>query len=127
MPLDVDDVFSTADIIDSQLESSDKQHVGRVTDVEAEWREDGTLVLCNLVMGPQALAGRVARPLRSLAQRILHDRFEHAIPLSDVEKFGPTLRLRRKATAYPIGRSERWIGAHILRWIPGSGYSGSEQ
>jgi hypothetical protein len=86
--MSTDDIFSIADIIDSQLESSDKQDVGRVADIEAEWREDGTLVLCNLVTGPQALAGRVARPLRSLAQRLLHDHFEHTIPLSDVEKFG---------------------------------------
>ncbi|GCF10301.1 hypothetical protein [Dictyobacter arantiisoli] len=117
-----DDIFSIADIIDSQLESSDRQNVGRVADIEAEWREDGTLVLCHLVTGPQALSGRIARPLRSLAQRLLHDRFEYSIPLSDVEKFGPTLRLRRKARDYPVGRSERWIAEHILRWIPGSGY-----
>lgn len=120
--MSTDDFFSIADIIDSQLESSDKQDVGRVADIEAEWREDGTLVLCNLVTGPQALAGRVAKPLRSLAQRLLRGHFEHVIPLSDVEKFGPTLHLRRKASEYPVGRSERWIAGHTLRWIPGSGH-----
>jgi len=115
------DIFSLADIIDAQLESSDQQDVGRVADVEAEWCEDGTLVLCCLVTGPQALAGRVARPLRSLLQHLLHNHFEHMIPLNDVETFGPTLHLHGKAHDYPVGRSERWIATHILRWIPGSG------
>ena len=118
-----DDIFSIADIIDSQLESSDKKNLGRVADVEAEWHEDGRLVLTNLVTGPQALAGRVAPPLRSLLQLLLGDRFEQRIALSEIEEFGPTLRLRGPAGDYRVGQSERWIVSHILRWIPGSGYS----
>lgn len=117
-----DHIFSIRDIIDSQLETSDGVEIGRVADIEVELHEDGRLVLINLVTGPQALAGRVATPLRPLLARILRDRCEHRIPLSDVETFGPTLRLRGKATQYPVGQSERWIAAHILRWIPGSGY-----
>jgi hypothetical protein len=118
-----DDLFSIADIIDSQLETRDKKNIGRVADIEAVWCEDGTLILTDLVTGPQALAGRVARPLRTLFQRLLRDRFEQRIPLKEVEKFGPTLRLHKKAIDYPVGQSERWIADHILRWIPGSGHS----
>jgi hypothetical protein len=117
------DILSIADIIDSQLETSDKKNIGRVADVETEWREDGTLVLTNLVTGPQALSGRVATPLRSFFQRLLRDRFEHRIALDEIEAFGPTLHLRGKATDYPVGQSEHWIADHILRWIPGSGHS----
>ncbi|GLV56814.1 hypothetical protein KDH_36530 [Dictyobacter sp. S3.2.2.5] len=116
-----DDIFSSADIMDSQLVTKDKKNIGRVADVEAEWREDGTLVLTNMVIGPQALAGRVATPLRVLMQRLLHDRFERRIPLREVEAFGPTLRLCRNEIDYHVGRSEHWIAAHIIRWIPGSG------
>ncbi len=118
-----DDIFSIADILDSQLTTSDKRNIGRVADIEAEWCEDGSLVLTNLITGPQALAGRVVIPLRSLFQSLLRDRFEHRIPLEEVEEFGPTLLLRGKAMDYPVGQSDRWIADHILRWIPGSGHS----
>ena len=106
-----DDIFSIADIIDSQLETRDKKNIGRVADIEAVWGEDGTLILTDLVTGPQALF-----------QRLLRDRFEQRIPLKEVEEFGPTLRLHKKATDYSVGQSERWIADHILRWIPGSGH-----
>jgi hypothetical protein len=121
MPKDGDDIFSIRDIIDSQLETSDKYRIGRVSDIEAEWRGEN-LYLTSLLSGPQALAGRVGSPLRSLARSLFRDRFDHAIPISDVERFGPTLRLRRKAAEYPVGQSDRWIADHLLRWIPGSGH-----
>lgn len=117
-----DQTFSIADIIDNQLETSDGIEIGRVADIEAEWRDDGQLVLTNLVTGPQALAGRVSSRLRPIFRFFLRDRFEHSIPLKEVERFGPTLHLRGKEVDYPVGQSERWIAEHILRWIPGSGY-----
>lgn len=88
-----DDLFTIADVLDSQLITRDGKEIGRVADVEAQWDDAGDLVLTVLVTGPQALAGRVLRPLRSLLQRWLHDRFERKIPLREVEEFGPTLRL----------------------------------
>ncbi len=118
-----DRTFSVADILDNQLETSDKIEIGRVADIEAEWRADGQLVLTNLVTGPQALAGRVSSPLRPIFRFFLRDRFEQRIPIEEVEGYGPTLHLRGKAAEYPVGQSERWISDHILRWIPGSGHS----
>jgi hypothetical protein len=117
-----DDIFSIADILDSQLEANDKKNIGRVADIEVVWREDGALVLTELTTGPQALAGRVARPLRALFQLLFRNRFENSIPLSEVEEFGPTLHLHKKAADYPVGQSDRWLADHILRWIPGSGH-----
>ncbi len=114
--------LSIADIIDNQLETSDKIEIGRVADIEAEWREDGSLVLINVVTGPQALARRVASRLEPFFKFLFRDRFEHRISLDEIEEFGPTLRLRNKATSYKVGQSDRWIAEHILRWIPGSGY-----
>lgn len=122
MPEREDQLFSVRDIIDSQLESSDVIEIGRVADLEVVWREDGSLATTHLLTGPQALAGRVARPLRSLFQRLLRERFEHRIAMEEVEEFGPTLRLRGKALDYPVGQSEHWVAEHILRWIPGSGH-----
>ena len=114
---------SVADILDNQLETSDKVEIGRVADIEVEWSDDGQLVLTNLVTGPQALAGRVSSRLRPIFSLFIRDRFEHRIAIKEVENFGPTLHLRGRAADYPVGQSERWIADHILRWIPGSGHS----
>ena len=108
-------------IMDEQLETSDEHKIGRVADIEAEWREDGKLILTNLVSGPQALASRVASRLRPVARFIFRDHFERCLPLTEVENFGPTLHLRGKAKDYTVGQSERWLVDHILRWIPGNG------
>ena len=35
----------------------------------------------------------------------------------------PNAFLRGKAADYPVGKSERWIADHLLRWIPGSGHA----
>jgi hypothetical protein len=117
-----DDIFSIRDIIDSQLETCDGVRIGRVADIEIEQHADGTLHLSALLIGPQALAARLSPKLRSLARWLFRDRFDHRITLDDVESFGPTLRLRRRAEDYPIGQSERWIAKYLLRWLPGSGY-----
>jgi hypothetical protein len=117
-----DDIFSIRDIIDSQLETSDDVEIGRVADIEAEYREDGSLTITALISGPQALIARVSPLLAPLARWLFQGRFECRIPISDVERFGPTLRLRGRAEDYPVGRSEQWIAKYLLRWIPGSGY-----
>lgn len=116
-----DNIFSIRDIIDSQLETSDGIEIGRVADIRAELRADGKLVLISLASGPQALAGRVGAPLKSILRFFLRDHFEHEIPITEVKSFGPTLHLRRNAANYAIGQSEKWLVEHILRWIPGNG------
>lgn len=113
------------DFLDSQLESADHIEIGRVAGMEAEWREDGKLFLVALLTGPQTLAGRVARPLRTLFRWILHDHFDHAIPMSDLAKVELVLHLRGNAVNYPTGSIERWLTDYVLRWIPGSGYKKS--
>ena len=110
------------DILDGQLESADRRKLGRVADVEAEWRPDGTLVLKDLLIGPQALAGRVSSHLRPIARALLRDRFEHRIPVGAIKEIGPTVRLLGPAAHYDVGHAEEWIVDHILRFIPGSGH-----
>jgi hypothetical protein len=117
-----DDQLAIRDILDSQLQTSDERNIGRVADIVGIWHPDGSYELTHLVTGPEALAGRVAFSLRTLFERLLHNRFEEQIPLSEVEEFGPTVRLRGRADDYRTGASERWIAQHILRWFPGSGY-----
>lgn len=109
------------DILDSQLATLDGRKVGRAVDLEAEWRDDGRLVLRRLVLGPEAHAGRISGLVGRVTHRVLGGRFEHAVELSEVEEVGPTLRLARRASEYDLGDADRWIMDHILRWIPGSG------
>lgn len=61
-------LFVMRDIMDSQLQTCDGIRIGRVADVRAELRDDGTLVLTHLLIGPQALAGRLSEHLRPLAR-----------------------------------------------------------
>lgn len=110
------------DFLDSQLETADKIEIGRVADIEAEWHEDGRLVLCAILTGPQTLAHRIARPLGTFLQWIFHGHFDHAIPMSELANVELILHLRSNAIHYPTGQSERWLIHHILRWIPGNGY-----
>ena len=121
MPSDQDRLLAMGDIMDMQLETSDGCHVGRVADIEAELRDDGALVLTHLVVGPEALSGRVGSRLRPLAHLLLRGRFDHRIPVTEIEDVGPTVRLRGAAEDYAAGRSDRWLAEHIVRFIPGSG------
>ncbi|HSR24283.1 MAG TPA: hypothetical protein VLW53_12085 [Candidatus Eisenbacteria bacterium] len=106
------------DLLDNMVEGSDGVPVGRVADVTAEWRSDGRLVLTALLFGPQALAGRLSSRLQPIARFLLRDRFEHEIPIREVEEMGVTVVLRRCAAEYEPGRrAERWIDRHLLRYL----------
>ena len=118
---DDDTLLAMRDLLDAQLETADGVRIGRIADIEAYWRDDGTLTLTHIHAGPQALAGRVASRLVPVARFIFRDRFEQRIPMSEVVETGPTVRLRGNAVDYAIGQSDRWIAQHILRFIPGSG------
>jgi sporulation protein YlmC with PRC-barrel domain len=120
MASDRERLLVMGDIMDMQLETSDGRHIGRVTDIEAALRDDGALVLTHLVVRPEALSGRVASRLRPLAHLLLRDRFDHRIPVTEIEDVGPTVRLRGTAEQYGLDRSDRWLAEHILRFIPGS-------
>ena len=109
------------DIMDGQLESADLHRIGRVADVEAEWRSDGSLHLTELLVGPAVLGGRVSFRLRGFLRRVLPDRMEHRVPVSEISEVGPTVRLRDRAEAYSVGGAEDWVAEHILRFIPGNG------
>ncbi len=116
-----DTLLAMRDLLDAQLQTADGVRIGRIADIEAEWRGDGTVVLTYLLTGPQALAGRVASRLVPLARFIFRDHFERRVPISEVVETGPEVRLRGNASEYPIGQSDRWLADHIVRFIPGSG------
>jgi hypothetical protein len=116
-----DDRLIMRDIVDGLLESADGTALGRVADVEIAFDATGQARLTNLVIGPEALADRVSSRLRPLAHWLLRGRFEHRIPIGEVVEFGPTLKLRHRASHYDVGNADDWVYRHILRFIPGSG------
>jgi hypothetical protein len=109
------------DIVDSQLRTLDGRKVGRAVDVLGDLRSDGSLVLTDVVLGPEAYAGRLGQRPWRLLHRIFGGRHEHSIAVSELIEIGPTLHLRRAAGEYDLGSADRWIIDHVLRFIPGHG------
>ncbi|MFL5761936.1 MAG: hypothetical protein ACJ789_19730 [Thermomicrobiales bacterium] len=109
------------DLVDEQLRGPDGRNVARVAGLEATWKEDGSLVLKDLVVGPEELISRVWRRLRPLAHALLRGRFEHRIPLGEVAKIELDIHLREDPARYGVGEADRWVVDHILRFIPGNG------
>ena len=119
--LQAERLLTMRDLIDGQLESVDGWRLARVADAEAEWRDDGSLWVTDLLVGPEAHLGRVGVPLRRLGHRLFGGRFEHRIPVGEVEELGPTVRLAGRSDAYPLQGMDDWIVRRILRFIPGNG------
>src|SRR5215210_5496035 len=116
-----DELYLMRDIVDVQLKTHDGRDIARVADVEGQWRSDGTLVLSDMIVGPQALVARVWGRLEPLARFLLRDRFEHRIPLEEIAAIELDIYLKRDAAAYDVGQADTWVVNHILRFIPGSG------
>jgi hypothetical protein len=116
-----DRLLAIRDIVDGQLMSVDGRRLARVADVRARWHEDGSLWLTELVVGPEALAGRVSDRLRRVLHRMFRGRLEHHISVVEVEELGPTIRLRGRTSDYGLGGADEWIVRHVFRFIPGSG------
>ncbi|HEU4571735.1 MAG TPA: hypothetical protein VFR93_03545 [Candidatus Limnocylindrales bacterium] len=109
------------DVLDGQLLSTDTVRLARVADVDLELDRDGTLRVTHLVVGPHALARRIARPIGRMAGRLLGDRHDHRIGVGELLEVGPWLRLLGRASDYDLGAGDRWLVDHLLRFIPGSG------
>src|SRR5258708_12901177 len=97
-----DEIFSVRDILDSQLQTRDRRKIGRVADIEAETRADGSLKLTYLVVGPQALAGRVHPRLRAFLRFFFRDPFTHRIPLNERTQSRPPQSLPANPHNYTV-------------------------
>ncbi|MBO0708332.1 MAG: hypothetical protein J2P44_08210 [Candidatus Dormibacteraeota bacterium] len=110
---------SMRDVLDNTAVAADGRRLARVGDVRARWDEDGHLRLEALVFGPQTLAARVWRRLGPPARALLRDRFDCAVPLSEVREIGGEIHLRGPSGRYPVGRIERSRLARIVRLLAG--------
>lgn len=114
--------FAMRDIADGLLKSAEGTDLGRVADVEITLDDDGTARLTALIVGPEALAGRVFSWLPGVVRRLCHGRFEYRISIDEVEEFGHTIQLRHDDDHYEFGpANDDWVYNHIVRFIPGSG------
>lgn len=118
---DGDRLYAMRDLVDMQLVTADGKHIGRVADVDCEWRVGGELALLCLRTGPRALARRFGALPGKVARFVFRDRFERRVALDEIVEVGLEVRLRGRAEDYAVGQSERWLVAHVLRFIPGSG------
>lgn len=114
-------LYAMRDLVDMQLVTADGKRIGRVADVECEWHADGGLALLCLRTGPRALARRFGALPGKVAGVVFRDRFERRIALDEIAEVGLEVRLHGQAEDYAVGQSERWLVAHVLRFIPGSG------
>jgi hypothetical protein len=108
------------DVVDGQLRTREGRRIGRVAEIEAEWTPRG-LFLRQMVLGPEAHAGRAFGPLGTLLTRLFKGRYEHRIDVAEIEEIGPNVMLKQTADAYDVGDADGWIRDHIFRFIPGSG------
>ena len=113
------------DVADGQLLSADGYRLGRVADIAAVYRPDGTLEVTALILGPAALARRISSGAGRLASRLQARRFERVVPIEEVLDFGTALRLRSNADRYDLADGDEWARG-ILRFIPGSGWAGRQ-
>ena len=120
--MDDGDMLVMRDLVDEQLRGPDGRAVARVAGIEATWQEDGSLVLTDLLVGPQELTCRVWRGLHGVAHALLRDRFEHRIPMDEIAKIELDIHLRGDPSRYGVGTADRWVVDRILRFIPGSGH-----
>lgn len=109
------------DILDNQIRSRERRRLGRVGDVELAFDDDGGVRLASIVLGPEALAGRISARLRRALRRLLGGRFERRVSVDEIDELGPTVRLRGRASAYDLDSGDRWVARNILRFIPGNG------
>ena len=107
------------DIVDGQLRTREGRRIGRVADIEVEWTPRG-LFLRQMVLGPEAHASRVWGRLADLMTRFFKGRYEHRIPVDEIEEIGPNVMLKQAADKYDVGDADGWIRDHIFRFIPGS-------
>ena len=111
------------DVADGQLLAADGRRLGRVADLAATLRPDGSLEISAILIGPAALARRLSNAGGRLVTRLGARRFERIVPVSEVKEFGSAIRLRSDAAHYDLADGDDWAGT-ILRFIPGSGWAG---
>lgn len=112
------------DLLDRQVLDREGRPVGKVDDIELAL-ESGRMRVTALLLGPQALGGRLGgrlgRWIAAMAQRIGDHDGPIRLPIEDVGAFDVSIEL--KVPAEEIGRVgdlEDWLRDHFISRIPGA-------
>lgn len=113
------DVFDVAlEVLDREVVDSAGVPCGIVDDVELAGGPGKPLRAVALLIGPGAVAGRLAWPFDTLARRMFgggHVR----VPWTQIAGIAERITLRDRAQSYGLGELDRKLGRIVSR-IPGS-------
>ena len=112
------------DLLDRHVVDRDGRDVGKVDDLELTERDDGTMEITALLLGPQALGRRVGgvlgRTMEGIGARLRRDDEPARIGLELVAELDVVITLTHPISQLPVGRSEAWFRTHVVEPIPGS-------
>lgn len=113
------DVFDVAlEVLDHEVVDSAGVPCGVVDDVELAGGPGKTLRAVALLVGPGAVAGRLAWPFDTLVRRMFGGG-RVRVPWAQIADIGERIALREPAVSYGLGELDRRLGRIVSR-IPGS-------
>jgi sporulation protein YlmC with PRC-barrel domain len=121
-------------LLDRQVVDPTGRMVAKVDDLELTPSEDdpGTLYVSAILTGPLALGPRLGGRLgwwaAAIARRLspAADPEPERIDFSLVQDIGSAVTLAVRHDQLRVAPLERWLGAHLIARIPGSGHSDDE-
>ncbi|SFW85922.1 PRC-barrel domain-containing protein [Amycolatopsis australiensis] len=117
-PIDLADA-----LLDRQILGEDGTVVGKVDDLDL--RPDGdTFVVDALLVGPEALAGRLGGPVGKLLHRIgrgFRTGPPQRIPMTAIRRVEPAIVVTTAVAQATTSPSQEWLRRRIVDRIPGAG------
>ncbi|MDT4974257.1 MAG: hypothetical protein QOG98_15 [Pseudonocardiales bacterium] len=127
---------SAARILDLHLHLLDRQvidpagrFVCKVDDVELDIDESGRPFVTAILAGPRALGprlgGRLGRWVSAIGRRLADGQSPDPprIDFALVSDIGSAISIVRSSDQVDVNALERWVDAHIISRIPGSGHA----
>lgn len=112
-------------LLDRQIVDPGGVSAGKVDDLELSERDDGRVVVSQLLVGDRALAGRMrgtARRLISLVLRLIGESGSpQRIALSAVLRVGSAVMVTETAAGAALSPVEDRLRTKVIERIPGSG------
>jgi sporulation protein YlmC with PRC-barrel domain len=117
-------------LLDRQVIDPDGHLVCKVDDLELDLDESGRPFVTAILVGPRALGprlgGRLGRWMGAIDRRLADGQSPEPprIDFALVSDIGSAIRIVRSRDELEVTSLERWVDAHIISRIPGSGHAG---
>jgi hypothetical protein len=117
-------------LLDRQVIDPDDRLICKVDDVEFELDEAGRPFVAAILVGPRALGprlgGRLGRWVSAIGRRLADGQSPDPprIDFALVSDISNAIRVVRVRDELQVSSLERWVDAHIISRIPGSGHAG---